>query len=404
MTTKVIFAFDQDAGGITNFFELDGAVKGKLDNTTYTLGGAFSLVDVTSDVRSLTINRGRSRLLDKIESATAEILLDNRARLYDPLTGGGESFPYASSIVPRKNVQVTVNDRPVFSGLVDAWDIDYEINEDSTSRAVCADGFITLAETDVSTSAKTAQTSGARIEALLTEAGWPSSKRDIATGQVTLQADTPDADTNLLEYASRVKSTEFGSLFMSREGLATFQDRQETQNFGTFTVLGSGGIPISAVQIENGTDDLHNVIRLQRVGGSEVERSDATSKTTFGISELTASKLLFDDDVEVADLADYLLARFKDATFSINQVVIVMDGLSEAQQNTVAELEINSPVQVSFAPAVGPAVTQFATIDRIAHAFVPGEHVVTFSMSEAKPSFILNDTTFGELDDDRLGF
>ncbi len=83
MTTKVIFAFDQDAGGITNFFELDSAVKGKLDNTIYTLGGAFSLVDVTSDVRSLTISRGRSRLLDKIESATAEILLDNRARLYD---------------------------------------------------------------------------------------------------------------------------------------------------------------------------------------------------------------------------------------------------------------------------------------------------------------------------------
>ena len=49
MTTKVIFAFDQDAGGITNFFELDSPVKGKLDNTTFTLGGAFSLVVVVHD-------------------------------------------------------------------------------------------------------------------------------------------------------------------------------------------------------------------------------------------------------------------------------------------------------------------------------------------------------------------
>ena len=140
MTTKVIFAFDQDTGGITNFFELDSAVKGKLDNTIYTLGGAFSLVDVTSDVRSLTISRGRSRLLDKIESATAGDPAGQPRQALRSADWRWWFIPLREQYRATEERQVTVNDRPVFTGLVDAWDIDCEINKDSTSRAVCAVG------------------------------------------------------------------------------------------------------------------------------------------------------------------------------------------------------------------------------------------------------------------------
>jgi hypothetical protein len=43
-------------------------------------------------------------------------------------------------------------------------------------------------------------------------------------------------------------------------------------------------------------------------------------------------------------------------------------------------------------------------LDRIEHTISPASHVVTLSMSQAQPSFILSDAVFGELDDDRLGF
>jgi len=399
---QVIFAFDEGAGGVTNFFTLDDSVKGVLDNTTYTLGGPFSLVNVTQYVRSVSISRGRSRLLDRTQAATASIVLDNRDRLFDPTAGTAVS-PYSSSILPRKNVQITVEDEPVFSGLVDDWNIEF-MQDDSTTTAACLDGFITLSQVTVGTATRTAQTSGARVGAILTEASWPTSKRDIDTGQVTLQADTPEADTNVLDYLQRVNDTEFGAFFMSREGNATFHDRATVQNFATPTLIGGTGIPFVQVSVDYGTELLYNSITLSRVNGGTAIASDATSQTAYGVSDLSKSNLLFDDDTEMSNLADYLLSRYKDPLLRINSVDINMHALTDAQQKDIAAIDIAAPIEITFTPAVGSAITQYASLDRIEHSITPQTHNVRLSMSRAQASFILDSTIFGELDDDVLGF
>jgi hypothetical protein len=59
---------------------------------------------------------------------------------------------------------------------------------------------------------------------------------------------------------------------------------------------------------------------------------------------------------------------------------------------------------VTFTPKVGSAITQYATVDRIAHAVTPGTHALTLTLSRAEPGFILDSSLFGSLDDDSLGF
>lgn len=399
---KVVFAFDEGAGGVTNFFTLDDSVKGVLDNTTYTLGGSFSLVDVTEYVRSVSISRGRSRLLDRTQAATANIVLDNRARLFDP-TAGTAISPYSSSIVPRKNVQITVEDEPVFSGLVDDWNLDFQ-REDSTTTASCLDGFLLLGQVTLGTATQTAEKSGERVAAVLTEAGWPSVKRDLDTGVVDLQADTPDDRTNALEYLQRVNDTEFGAFFMSRAGNATFLDRDAVQNFGTATVIGGTGIPFETVTLDYGTETLYNSITLSRVNGGTVVATDATSQTAYGVSDLSKSTLLFDSDTDMSDLADYLLSRYKNPLLRIQSVDINMLRLTAQQQKDIAAIDIAAPIEVTWTPTVGSAITQFASLDRIEHQITPGRHNVRLSMSQAQASFILDSTVFGVLDEDALGF
>jgi hypothetical protein len=103
-------------------------------------------------------------------------------------------------------------------------------------------------------------------------------------------------------------------------------------------------------------------------------------------------------------LGDYLLARYKDPSLRINEVTVSMDALGTAQQSTVARLDVGSPLQVTFTPTVGSAITQYAVLDRISHNISPGEHNVTLTMSRAEASFILDSSLFGQLDDDQLGF
>jgi hypothetical protein len=311
---------------------------------------------------------------------------------------------YASSIVPRKNVSITLDSEPIFTGLVDDWNIGYELSGDSTSVAECVDGFIQLGQVTMGTAVRTSQASGARVGAVLTEASWPTGKRDIDTGQVTLQADTPAANTNVLDYLQTVTDTEFGLFFMDRSGNANFADRLANQNFSNPVLLGGTGIPFTAVGLDYGAEQLYNEVTLVRQGGGTAVRTDATSQTTYGISELSKTGLLFNTDADNGTLADYLLARYKDPALRINEVSIAVDGLTSAQRTTLARMDLGQPLQVTFTPKVGAAITQYATLDRISHSVSPASHTMTLTMSRAEASFILNSSLFGQLNDDQLGF
>lgn len=400
---EVVFAFDADAGGETNFFTLDDPVAGVLDNTKFTLGGTFSLVDVTEYVRNVTVSRGRSRLVDKVQSGSSTIVLDNRARLFDPTAGTAVS-PYADSIVPRKNVSIRVNDEPIFTGLVDDWNLSFPSNNDYTTEAQCADGFLSLAQVSVSTATQSAELSSARVSSVLTDAAWPLSKRNIDTGEISLQADTPRANTNVVDYLARVSDTEFGAFFMSRDGDATFKNRTAVQEFTNPLLIGGTGIPFESVEVDYGSEQLYNSVELTRDNGGTAIATDATSQTAYGVNEFTRSNLLFGDDTELQDLADYLLTRYKDPVLRIEQVNIVLEALTVAQQRSIAALDITDPIEVTFTPTIGPAIAQYATVDRIEFSLNPSRSTVKLSVSTAQAAFILDSAAFGVLDTDTLGF
>ena len=106
MATRVQIAFDQSATAPVNFFTLDDAVRGVLDNTAYVLGGDI-LVDVTSDVRSFQIRRGRSRQLERFTAGNANVALNNfgaSARKYDPLYG--PTFATRTNLVTNPSFEV----------------------------------------------------------------------------------------------------------------------------------------------------------------------------------------------------------------------------------------------------------------------------------------------------------
>lgn len=63
-------------------------------------------VDVTNDVRSFSTSRGRTADLQPFDAGTAQLVLDNRARKYDPLNTAG---PYYGNLKPRRQVRITAD-------------------------------------------------------------------------------------------------------------------------------------------------------------------------------------------------------------------------------------------------------------------------------------------------------
>lgn len=98
--------------------------------------------DVTSYVRSMRTDRGRSDDWGTF-SGTAELVLDNRTRRFDPFNSSG---PYYNYLLPRNQIriQATVGSTtyPVFRGYVSGWPVAWdEAGNNSTVTISCYDAL-----------------------------------------------------------------------------------------------------------------------------------------------------------------------------------------------------------------------------------------------------------------------
>lgn len=404
-STKVEIGFDLSALG-GPFFILDDPVQGVLDNTTYTLGGTL-FYDVSSDVLSVSVNRGKSRQLDKFTAGNAGVTFINQDRAFDPLNA---SSPYYGQIIPRRTVRITTSGSAVFYGSIDDWNLTYDVSGYSTAGAVISDGFTYLAQQVLTAHTATSQLTGARIGAVLdrSEINWPASLRDLDTGGMTLQADVVSDGTNALDYLQLVNFSEPGALFMGADGSIVFRDRTDAPagtGLVAFTDDGTG-VPFVDVQVVYGSELLYNFIQVERANGGTATASDSDSQNSYGVVALVQSGLLMNTDADAQDLADYLLGKYSEPEYRFESLTVALEDLSSGNQTAVLSLEIGDIARIKFTPnQTGTQIDKYATIIRIDHEIVPMSHRITYGFETLDyASLVLDDTVFGLLDDGRLSF
>lgn len=409
--TTVSIAFDLAAGGSGAFFTLDDPVKGLLDGATYKLAGDI-LEDVTSDVRSVTIRRGRSRELERFQAGAATVNLDNSQRKYDPAAGTAIT-PFGASMRPRKAVQIFSNGAAVFTGVVDDWDLDYSLQRDHIASVKVTDGFVFLAGQQIEPHTTTSQLTGARIEAILdrAEIAWPAGRRAIDTGVATLQADsiggTADAEpVPALAYLQEVDTAEQGALFIGKDGSLTFRSRTALQVLTDVLFSDDGtGLPFTDITASYGSEELRNRITVTRLNGGTATASGTASIAAYGAIDYQLRDVLLSTDLQAQSLADVILSRYEEPLLRIDSVEVVLNNFSSAQQEQVFGLDLGSLVRVKYTPSgIGNAIEQFVIVDEIEHNIDPQEHRVRFNFSEGQaPSFILDSSLYGVLDTNTLG-
>lgn len=217
--TTVEVAFELTVGD-TPYFRLDDPVKGKLNNTSYRLAGPI-WIDITDRVANVSIKRGKNRELERYNAGNASITLHNEDRTFDPLN---TSSPYVGNIIPRRAVRVTTSGVPQFTGVIEDWNLDYDVSGKSNAQIVAADAFTLLAQQSLTAGTATAQTTGERINAVLSmpSVAWPLTQRNIDTGSSQVGADVWTTDDNALTYLQEVEASEQGQLFMDRNGYVRF--------------------------------------------------------------------------------------------------------------------------------------------------------------------------------------
>ena len=393
-------------------FTLDDVVKGVLDNTSYTLGGE-RFFDISDRLIGTSVSRGKNQALDRIDAGTSSIVVDNSDRHFDPLYPNG---PYYGQLIPRRTVRITCNDLPVFLGSIDDFDIVYAPSNRSQVRIDVSDAFSTLTNSGLEEFTPTAQLSGARVNAVLDrpEVDWPAAEREIDTGNSTMLGVLVAEGTSVLEYLQLVSNSEFGDLFIGKDGKVVFRERNAVPNtpnlvFTDEVVAGVyQGIQFASVNNVYGSENLYNRILISNADSPALEASaaDTESQTLYGPRSYSQSNLLVASQSELQFLADYLLARFKEPQYRFEAVTVVMDTLSTVNQDAVLDLEIGDIVQVRFEPSdIPPAIEQYVRIIGISHDWTSTSKNITFALERLDFAiFILDNPVLGELDNDRLAY
>jgi hypothetical protein len=403
-------------------FVLDDTLKGVLNNTSYVLDGTTEFASVMDSTTSITVKRGRRDVGDTFSAGTMTFTIQDVDGIFNPFDENSPYYDTAEAkpgLAPMREVRlIRYSSTDVPEMLINAYVINYDYNFAlgglDTVTVYCADQFYLLSQTYLDEFNPSAETSGARIETVLDlpEVDFPALARDISTGTVNLGHNasyTVNAGTNVLQYIAQINDTaEFGRLFMSREGVLTFQDRigqtlsapvADFHDDGTEYKYNGVGISFEA-------DAVVNRVVVTGLNGNTATATDAGSIATYFIQTDSITNSLLHVQGEIDTAASYLLNPEPEARYTSVETKFLM--LTTAQKDTLATLEIGDTITVEKTFQSGAGTTQLAqelSVEGIEHYldFSTG-HRVLYSTAPTVIVYelILDNATYGTLDTENV--
>jgi hypothetical protein len=399
-------------------FQLNDAVYGLLD--TGTLGG-IQFADLTTMVQSINITRGRSRQLQEFNAGTATVSFFNKSRALDPLN---TASPYwntnanMTGIVPRLPIQILANGIPIYTGVIQDWNVNYDTGNNDTVYASCADQFTVLANNLLDDHTVSQESSGARINTVL---DYPEvlyqGPRAIGAGSSTLGSTASNAGfsiqsgTSLLNYLQTIATSEQGFLFIAADGTLTFKGRTEVLTLSPnaiFTGDTSVGVPYQTLVNEFGDELLYNVVVTESPAGGPFTATDNNSVAQYQAQTYSNTSLLNATTAEVESLGQYLVGKYRQPQLRFTGLSTQLLALNSTKQNICLDLELTDVCNVVKHFAVGSpsSVDQPVIVSGISHNITPGSHIIsyTFESTDGNAYLTLDNSIFGILDQNLLAF
>ncbi len=408
------YLFEIDTG-FGDGFTLDDTQQGVLDNTTYVLDGVDSYSDISDQVQTARIFRGRRSDIESFQPGTLVINAIDPQRNFDPYNEDSiyyDEFDDTPGLSPLRQVRVSRDGEYLYKGRVVNFDYSYGSRPGELPRVVitCADDLFLLANTRLSAFTPSEESSSDRVETILDrpEVAYPAATRDIATGTTTLGAYAIAEGFSALEYLRKVQQAEQGRLFVSRDGDLAFDARVGTTLSAPAVVFsdvaGSGDVPYRGLGIDYSTEDVINRATVQRTGGTAQTDEDLASQALYQIQAFTITDSLLSSDAQALALAEYLLAPIPEPRFS--SLIVDLYPLASLDKDAVAELEIGDTVEITKSYATGSplTVTEELAIEGIEHSISTSGHSITLYTAPTTIVYALelNDPVFGILDADNV--
>ena len=412
-----------DTGYMWDAFTLDDDLKGELNNTEYVLNGVSQYASVMDGTIGLTAKRGRQNTGDQFAYGTMSFTLNDTYAdgVFNPFDTTSPYYDPANDqpgLAPLRQVRFSRYDslnvkKYLWVGYIVNYDYTFTLGGLDTVTVNCADFSYQLGQTFLAEWNVTEELSSTRFGNLLDlpEVAYTGS-RSIETGVATLggaAAWTVANGTSVAAYANKINEAEQGRIFVDREGTITFQKRLGTTLGVPVAEFHDDGTQIgySAIDISFQADTVVNRASIQHAGAASPQvAEDLVSQAAYLVQTQSITDSLLHNDAAALTLAQYLISPDPEARF--NFLGTEFPGLSTADQETLALLDVGDliNIQKSITTSAGP--TQFAqdlTIEGLEHRLtLSAGHAVTYYTAPTTIVYelILNDIVYGTLDEENV--
>ena len=408
-------------GFLVDAFTLDDPVKGLLDSTEYVLDGTTEFASVIDGATGISVFRGRRDIGDQFTAGTMSFDLNDTftGGIFNPFDTQSPYYDTAQAVpglAPMRKVVLSREGEELFNGYIVDYSYNFNLGGLDTVSVACADDFYLLSQTYLNEFNVTEQLASARLVALLAlpevNAFQLPGEQNIETSTITLggaAAYTVPNGTSVAAYTAKINESVQGRIFISRDGVFTFQDRIGNTLSASSADFHDDGtaIPYDNVGISFEANQVINRASVTHAGASTPEiAEDLTSQATYFIQTTAISDALVHNDTAALDLANYLLVGQPEARYT--NVSTLFASLTDAQRDTVAVLEIGNTVTIEKSFTSGNSITSLAqelAIEGIQHEIdLSTGHRITLFTSPTTLVFelILDDLVYGTIDTENV--
>lgn len=359
------------------------------------------IVDLTPNVRQITINRGRNVIRDQYEAGNAVVRVLDPDSYFNPQN---TSSPYYGYLTPLRKLRVSAttgtDQHFLFSGYTTEYRYTYPQGQEIGYVDIyCADAFrlFQLAQVETVADSGAGQSTGTRIGKILDQVSFPSNMRTLATGDSNCIAD-PATLRSSLAALKNVEFSEQGALYIDGSGTLVFKDRSDVISSIAATPIEfnqTTGIPYKNLVFAFDDKLIINQATMTRVGGTQQFAENTASAIKYFPHSYNQSELVIDTDANALNIARTYVATRAETTLRVDAMTV--DLLDPAvPTNTMIGLDYFDVCKITNVQPDGSTIVKTLQVQGLAWNITPNAMSVTVTTLEPiTDGFVIGSTERG---------
>jgi hypothetical protein len=285
-------------------------------------------VDLTPNVRSISIKRGRNIVRDTYEAGSCTVRVYDPNGTWNPQNVNSVYYPF---LTPLRKLRVSATVGGVGYFLFSGYTTDYKYSYDQAENMgfvdiICTDAFRLMQQAGITTvaDATAGQDTGTRINKILDQVQFPASMRTVDSGNTSCVADPATSRTSL-DALKNAEFSEQGAFFINSEGTAVFLNRTNVIKKAGDTPIEfnqTTGIPYAGLTFAFDDKLVINSAGMTRVGGTQQISENATSIAKYFSHQLNEANLVAQTDADTLNIAKIYVATRAETSIRIDAMTV----------------------------------------------------------------------------------